>query len=199
MPLFKYFDDESYALALMHAGELRFGSLTYYRGIEDGGVRGDPKDGTLHYAPGNGIEITMVGDGRKLTATAFTTVAESMFVYCASNDFSAERARDFGRFCVEIADPEAIVRRLRERASATSRLDYDRVHMGATEYRPLDQIPASDWAFPERVVLIKPPEYAGQNETRIVLPLKPGTNSTDDHLLVKVGNLEEITQLHIFD
>ncbi len=172
MSLFKYFANECHARALVRKGEMRFGSLAYYRGIEDGGVRGDPRDGMLHYAPAGGIEITMVADGRKLTGTAFTTAAESMFVYCASNDISVERAKDFGQFCVEIADPDAIVRRLQARASASSRLDYGRVHMGATEYRPLDQIPAADWAFPERVVLIKPPDYAGQNETRIVLPLR---------------------------
>lgn len=199
MSLFKYFANESYALAFMRKGEMRFGSLAYYRGIEDGGVRGDSRDGMLHYAPAGGIEITRVADGRKLTGAAFTTAAESMFVYCASNDISAERAWDFGLFCVEIADPDAIVRRLKGRASASSRLDYDRVHIGATEYRPLDQIPAADWAFPERVVLIKPPEYAGQNETRIVLPLKPDATSADSHVLVSVGNLEEITRLHIFD
>lgn len=199
MPLFKYFTDESYALAFMSLGEMRFGSLGYYRGIEDGGVRGDPKDGMLHYAPADGIEITMVADGRKLTGTAFTTAAENMFVYCASNDMSAERATDFGAFCVEITDPEGILRRLKARASASSRLDYDCIHMGATEYRSLNAIPAADWAFPERVVLIKPPEYADQNETRIVLPLKPNASSVDSHVLVHVGNLAAITRLHVFD
>ena len=198
-PLFKYFANESYARALMRKGEMRFGSLAYYRGIEDCGVRGDPMDGMLHYAPVGGIEITMVADGQKLTGSAFTTAAENMFVYCASNDISTELARDFGRFCVEIADPDVLVRRLKARANPSSRLDYGRVHMGATEYRSLDRIPAADWAFPERVVLLKPPEYAGQNETRIVLPMTLNATSADNHVLVRVGNLEEITRFHIFD
>ncbi len=199
MPLFKYFNDESYALAFMRQGKMRFGSLGYYRAIEDGGVRGDPKDGMLHYAPAEGIEITMVADGRKLTGTAFTTAAEGMFVFCASNDMSAERASEFGAFCVEIIDPAGLLRRLKARASASSRFDYDRIHMGATEYRSLDRIPAVDWAFPERVVLIKPPEYAHQNETRIVLPLKPDVSSADSHVFVRAGNLEAITRLHVFE
>lgn len=199
MSLYKYFNDECHARAFISKGQMRFGSLDYYRGIEDGGVRGDPRDGMLHYSPAGGLEITMVADGRKLSGTAFTTVAERMFVYCASNDISAERAKDFGRFCVEIADPDAIVYRLKARESTSSRLDYGRVFMGATEYRPLDQIPAADWTFPERVVLIKPPEYADQNETRIVLPLKLDAASNDSHILVHVGNLKEITKLHVFD
>lgn len=198
MSLFKYFSQESHALAFIQKGVMRFGSLAYYRGIEDGGVRGDPKDGTLHYAPSEGLEITMVADGRKLTGVSFTTAAESMFVYCVSGDISAERAKDFGAFCVEILDPDAIVRRILARASPASKLDYARVHMGATEYRPLDKIPDVDWAFPERVVLIKPPEYAEQNETRIVLPLKPDATSTDSYVMVSVGNIEEVTRLHTF-
>lgn len=199
MPLFKYFTDEAYARAFMGKGIMRFGSLAYYRGIEDGGIRGDPKDGTLHYAPADGIEITMVADGRKLVGTAFTTAAENMFVYCASNDKSAEQAKSFGPFCVEIIYPEEVVRRLKARASASSKLDYCRVHMGATDYRPLDQIPNVDWAFPERVVLIKSPKYAEQNETRIVLPLKPNAASPDSHVFVRIGNLEASTKIHFFN
>lgn len=198
MSLFKYFAEERFARAFMRKGEMRFGSLGYYRGIEDGGVRGDPKDGTLHYAPAEGIEITMVADGRKLSGVSFTTAAENMFVYCVSNEKSAERGKDFGAFCVEITDPDAIVRRLIGRASVSSRLDYARVLMGPTQYRPLDQIPAADWAVPERVVLIKPPEYAGQSETRIVLPLKPSAASLDDHVFVHIGDLVSLTKLHIF-
>jgi hypothetical protein len=198
MSLFKYFTAESHANAFMRKGTMRFGSLDFYRGIEDGGIRGDPKDGTLNYAPAEGIEITMVADGRRLTGTAFTTAAAGMLVYCVSGDFSAVRAKEFGAFCVKIEDPEAIVRRLTARASASSRLDYSRVFVGLADYRSLDQIPGIDWALPERVVLIKPPEYAAQNETRIVLPLKPGVASVDSHVFVNVGDLQEITQLHYF-
>ena len=198
MPLYKYFTEERFAHAFMRKGSMRFGSLVSYRGLEDGGVRGDPKDGTLHYAPAEGLEITMVADGRKLVGTSFSTAAQNMFVYCASNELSAERAGEFGPFCVEIADPDAIVTRLRARACATSRLDYARTVYGKTEYRPYDKIPSVDWAFPERVVLIKPPEYASQKEFRIALPLKADACSVDDYIIVEVGGLEAITRLHRF-
>ncbi|MDZ4306726.1 hypothetical protein [Allopontixanthobacter sp.] len=141
MPLFKYFPNESYARALMRKGEMRFGSLAYYRGIEDCAVRGDPMDEMLHYAPAGGIEITMVADGRKLTGNAFTTAAENMFVYYASNDISAELARDFGRFCVEIADPDVFVRRLKARANPSSRLDYGRPIWGRRRIAPSIESP----------------------------------------------------------
>lgn len=198
MALFRYFFDEAYARAFVRKGVMRFGSLASYRVIEDGGVRGDPKDGTLHYEPPGGLEITRVADGRKLTGVSFTTAAENMFVYCMSNELSAERAKDFGVFCVEVLDPEALVRRVQARTCAGSKLDYAHAYLGAVEYRPLDQIPAADWALPERVALIKPPEYAGQNETRIVLPLKANTSPSGSFIVVSVGDLESITKLHVF-
>ena len=57
MSLFRYFANEQHADGFMRKGEMRFGSLAYYRGIEDGGVRGDPKDGMLHYEPTGGIDV----------------------------------------------------------------------------------------------------------------------------------------------
>ena len=197
MSLFRYFSEERFARAFIQKGVIRFGSLEYYRSIADGGIRGDLKDGSLHYAPSDGIEITMLADGRKLTGSSFTTTAQNMFVYCLSNEFSVERSNDFGAFCVEISDPEAIVRRLKARASVTSKLDYDSVHIGAVNYRSLDAIPGTDWAFPERVVLMKPPEFATQKETRIVLPVKAGTSSEDNHIVISIGTLEDLAILHV--
>lgn len=144
MALFKYFTEERFATAFVRKGSMRFGSLAFYRGLEDGGIRGDPKDATLHYAPPEGLEITMVSDGRKLMGTSFSTAAENMFVYCASNELSAERAADFGAFCVEIVDPDHLVRRLVARASATSKIDYARTIFGETQYRKYDEIPGVD-------------------------------------------------------
>ena len=183
MPLYKYFTEERFAHAFLRKGSMRFGSLASYRGLEDGGVRGDPKDGTLHFAPPEGLEITMVADGMKLVGTSFSTAAQHMFVYCVSNELSAERAGEFGSFCVEITNPDVIVSRLRARVYATSRLDYARIVYGETEYRSYDKIPGIDWAFPERVVLIKPPEYASQKESRIALPLKVDARSSAAKLL----------------
>lgn len=154
------------------------------------------QDGTLHYAPADGLEITMVADGRKLVGTSFSTAAQNMFVYCASNELSVERAGEFGSFCVEIIDPDAILTRLRARACASSGLDYARTVYGEIEYRPYDKIPGVDWAFPERVVLIKPPEYASQKESRIALPLKANAHSDDGHIIVEIGNLTAFTRLH---
>lgn len=199
MQIFKYFTKEAHALAFMRQGQIRFGSLKYYRSIEDGGTRGDPLDGTLHYAPEKGFEITVIDDGRTITGSRLTAPAEAMFVFCASLECSENRAIDFGPYCVEINDSETILRRLRTRASAASKIDYERAHMGPTVYRPLDQIPGVDWAFPDRVVLIKPPEYAHQNEFRIVLPLKATRKPSGDYISLIIGNLAGVTKLHTFN
>lgn len=198
MALYKYFTDERFANAFIRKGNMRFGSLASYRQFEDGGVRGDPKDGTLHYEPHEGIEITMVADGRKLSGISFSTAAQNMFVYCMSSELSSERAAELGPFCVEVADPDTIVARLRARATNASKLDYAAVVCGETEYRPYDKIPGADWAVPERVVMIKPPEYAPQKEFRIALPLKPDATSEDECVLVPIGNLGGIARLHRF-
>ena len=198
MPLYKYFTDERFANAFIRKGNMRFGSLASYRELEDGGVRGDPKDATLHYEPSEGIEITMVADGRKLSGTSFSSAAQNMFVYCMSSELSLERAAELGPLCVEIADPDTIVARLQARATEASRLDYAAVVCGETEYRPNDKIPGADWAVPERVVMIKPPEYASQKEFRIALPLKPDATSDDECVFVSIGKLLGIARLHRF-
>lgn len=198
MPLYKYFTEERFANAFIRKGYMRFGSLNSYRQLEDGGVRGDPKDGTLHYAPAGGIEITMVADGRKLSGVSFSTAAQNMFVYCMTSELSEERATELGPFCVEIVDPDAVVARLKARATEASRLDYAGVVCGETEYRPYDKIPGADWAVPERVVMIKPPEYASQKEFRIALPLKSDAQSDDDCIFVAIGKLAKIARLYRF-
>ena len=81
MAVYKYYTEERFADAFMERGEMKFGSLAHFRSLEDGGTRGDPKDGTLHYAPPEGLEITMVKDGRKLSGVSFTTAALNMFVF----------------------------------------------------------------------------------------------------------------------
>ncbi len=198
MSLFKYFSEERFVIALIRNGAMRFGSLSHYRGLEGGGVRGDAKDGTLHYAPDQGIEITMVEDGRKLHGTSFSTAAQGMFVFCASTQISAELAAEFGRFCVGITEPAAIVTRLKRRECRTSRLDYANIIHGDVEYRSLNKIPGIDWAFPERVALIKPPEYFRQSEFRIALPTRADATSSDAYVDLEIGSLKALTHLHCF-
>jgi len=215
--VYKYFYKESYARRFLSKGEILLRPLAYYRALEiEEGGRGDQWDGVLRYAPADGLTLNME-DGRtvKLDDYSFNASVrqDEIFVWCASKELSPEVAKTFGAFCVKI-DPELIVNRLRLRAHANSVLDYSEVVSGEVDYRPVDQLPLSDWALPEKVALIKPEGFAKQNEYRIAVgrrgALEPEnvevTLSTDEasravplnssKLLIRLGKLTEYATLH---
>jgi len=158
MAIFKYFTHEEHALALINKGIMMMQPLSHFRGREADGIRGDPNDGVLTYAPKGGLVMNME-DGRTTTlegGSFNSSVNQSdIFVYCASNRLSADLAERFGPFCVEIPDPDILVRRLQLRAHPTSQLDYDQLVCGKVDYRDQDSEPGADWALPERLVLFQ--------------------------------------------
>ncbi len=168
--IFKYFTEEAHALAFINKGELMMQSLSHFRALEDEEVRGDRHDGVLIYAPPDGVAMNME-DGRTVTVQSFnSTVRQNdIFVYCTSHRLSAELAKEFGPFCVEISDPEVLVRRLKLRAHPTSQFDYEQLVSGPVDYRAHDRKPGVDWTLPERLVLMKPDGFARQNEFRIAV------------------------------
>lgn len=193
--------------------------LTHFRRREADGVRGDPHDGVLTYAPKNGLVMNME-DGRviKLEDGSFNSSVNQndIFVYCASNQLSAELAEKFGAFCVEIPEPEVLVRRLKQRAHPTSQLDYEQVVCGKVDYREHGKEPGADWALPERLVLIKPEDFAWQEEFRIAVgkrdtmnvenvgltiqtgPVKPVFEGVPTPIFLRIGELTNIVTLHRF-
>lgn len=219
MPVFKYFTMAAHARAFMNRGELLLRPLSYFRTHEDGGVRGDSRDGVLTYAPPSGLEI-IKQDGTVVPSAGWRFTSspkhDDIFVYCASNQLSAELAQRFASpFCVEIQDPDLLVNRLRARAHPTSRLDYDRTHSGSVEYRNLESTPGADWALPEKLAFIKPEGFAWQDEFRIAIgkrgafdaenveckietgPAPSGAASyTQPALALRLGDLAHCTQLH---
>ena len=173
MAIFRYFDRESYATALIEKGQLLFRSLSYFRELEGDAARGDKHDGKLRFAPVAGLELKKTGGMTvKLPECHFvSSVNESeIFVSCFSNELSEKTAVEFGSpFCVEIASAEDVMLRLRSRASRQSMLDYSNVLSGDVEYRALETEPLANWALPEKVAFIKPLEFADQNEFRFVI------------------------------
>lgn len=180
MAIFKYFSHEAHAQALIAKGLLMMQSLAHFRGREADGIRGDPADGVLMYAPEGGLTLNME-DGRKINLSdgIFNSSVrqDEIFVYCASNQLSVELAQKFGPYCVEIADPEDLVRRLKLRSHPTSRLDYSNPVFGNVEYRDYETMPGADWAIPERLVLIKPEHFAWQDEYRIAVGSRTAMNA----------------------
>jgi hypothetical protein len=221
MPIYKYFTAEAHARSFLRKGTMLFRPLSYFRAIEDGEIRGDPHDGTLTYAPSNGLEI-MKEDGTKVVLEgwhfASSAKHEDIFVYCASNLLSAELATKFeSPFCVEIFDPEAIVARLKRRAHASSQLDYKQTIHSRVDYREIGRAPAADWALPDKLAFIKPARFSWQDEYRIVIgrrgamevqnvavTLQSGSATTtsgqpfQSALKLEIGSLAEFAQLHRF-
>ena len=173
MAIYRYFDKEIYAAALIQKGQLLFRSLSYFRDLEGDAARGDKHDGKLRYAPVAGLELKKTdGVTVKLPECHFvSSVNESeIFVSCFSNEFSEKTAVEFGSpFCVEIASAEDVIVRLKSRASCQSMLDYSNALSGDVEYRALETEPLANWALPEKVAFIKPLEFAAQNEFRFVI------------------------------
>jgi hypothetical protein len=195
MAIYKYFTEEAHALALIKKGELMMQPLSHFRGREADGVRGDPHDGILTYAPKNGLVMNME-DGRVITLEcgSFNSSVNQndIFVYCASNQLSADLAHRFGRFCVEIPDPEVLVQRLKMRAQPTSRFDYEQIVSGKVDYREHSREPDADWALPERLILIKPVEFAWQDEFRIAVGKRDTMNVENVSLMIRTGPSETV-------
>ena len=190
MAIYKYFTEEVHALALINKGELLMQPLSHFRSREADGVRGDPRDGILTYAPKDGLVMNME-DGRVITLRhgSFNSSVNQndIFVYCASNQLSAKLAEKFGRFCVAIPDPDLVVKRLSMRAHPTSQLDYAQVVCGKVDYREHSRAPGADWALPERLVLVKPDDFAWQDEFRIAIGKRGTMNVENVGLTVQAG------------
>ncbi|WP_034158732.1 hypothetical protein [Sphingomonas sp. ERG5] len=190
MAIFKYFTEEAHALALINRGELMLQPLSHFRGREADGVRGDPRDGILTYAPQGGLVMNMK-DGRVITLEggSFNSSVNQndIFVYCVSKHLSAELAEKFGPFCVEIPDPDLLMRRLRMRRELKSQFDYDQLVCGPVDYREHSREPGVDWALPERLVLIKPEDFAWQDEFRIAVGKRDAMNVENVGLTIQTG------------
>ncbi len=190
MPIYKYFTNEAHALALINKGELMMQPLSHFRGLEADGVRGDPLDGILNHAPKDGLVLNMA-DGRNITLKdgSFNSSAngDGIFVYCASNQLSPDLAKEFGSFCVEISDPEVLVRRLEARKHPTSQFDYEQIVWGKVDYREQSVEPGADWALPEKLALIKPTALAWQDEFRIALGKRGAMSVENVGLTIQTG------------
>ena len=220
--IYRYFTDEQRALDLMQRGIVFLNTLAYFRRCEDD-ARGDPHDAQLRYQPEGGLPLTNVTTGQAMqlpSGSQFVSSAKAdqLFVYCLSQTRSESLAREFkAPFCVEIKDAVHFIGRISRMVLLRSRLDRNRILRGPVTYRSVKAEPMADWALPERVAFIKPESYAGQDEYRIVVGVKgafsvenveltirmepleahpPG--QTGEPLIMKLGDLSKITELHRF-
>jgi hypothetical protein len=105
--LYRYIKEE-YFKSFVDDGELRFSSLSFYKGIEDGGVRGDDSEGMMKHSKDKGLTLTNISTNEIIEFNGgFESFVESedIYVLCFGTILSQELANDFQcGVCVEIID-----------------------------------------------------------------------------------------------
>lgn len=112
---YKAFDRKEYAVNFIEKGEMRFGSLEYYKNIEDD-TRRDETEGCCQFIfPGN---RTIESDGSERSdynkEDGFTCVcmeaSTACFAFCVSDHaVDLENLREKGEFIVKINSPEKLL------------------------------------------------------------------------------------------
>ncbi len=168
--LFKYLPAQ-YLDAFMGRGELLFRSLSYFRNYEELEVRGDQHEGRRLYSPPQGLEINNLTTGEKIRLPgAFESSVQDreIFVFCLSQERSAELARDFNTdVCVEIHNPTALLAKVRSALMLRKWIKNARLLHGAVTYYSPEEAPFAEWAVPERMVLQKTTRFTQQHEYRL--------------------------------
>lgn len=171
--LFRYLSAE-HAEAFLDHGEVLLRPLSYYRDLEDEGVRSDKYEGTLVHRPKDGLKLTRVASGEELSVayTFESTVKEDdIFVYCMSAEFNSEIAQRFNaNACIEIFEPHKLLARFRSRVALRRRFCENGLVHGAVRYYEPHEPPIVDWALPERIAMRKPKCFEWQKEYRILVP-----------------------------
>ena len=147
-------------------GDVRFKSLSRYVQIEDGGVRGDPNEGSVYTQPETGLIMHNQTQGytQVIPAGAFRSFARSdeIFILCASNSMKEElRVRFEAECCVEIQKVAVFCSRICAELPSTSTF----LAKAVTYYSVNDEM-GTRWAFPDKITFEKVGCYAWQDEYR---------------------------------
>ncbi len=218
--IYKYLATE-YAERLVNKGEMLFRSLSYFRDLEDGGVRQDEFEGTLRHRPKGGLIITKENGEQVSLPHRFESMAkeESIFVYCFSTELDPSLARTFGAdACVEIADPIKLLAKVKSAIRLRSAVKEKLVPAGLVRYYEDHDPPIVDWALPEKIAMAKRARYSSQHEYRIAFAEgdaftvenvqiqlvdenaeRPARNSAHSERLLKLGDLSKFCAIHRFE
>ncbi len=218
---YKYFARRERAEQFMD-GELLFRSLSYFLQIEDGGVRGDHREGTLVLQPNEGLQGFNQSQNVPFHlpgGSHFDSSVKSneVFILCAANSMTERHRTSFNAAaCVQIERPKNLLARIGYELPRNATLK-----AGSVEYySPKDPVGVR-YAFPDMIAFAKTDDYAWQNEYRFVFSetdaLEYGSTVhklvfpiTEPHnfpptpppppgrdYLIKVKELSSICKLHI--
>jgi hypothetical protein len=222
--LYKYYTERKWGEAFLN-GELLFRSLSYFRDLEDGYIRGDGNEGTSIYRPNNGLVITNHTQGwTKVFRGAFKSTANQaeIFVFCLSRSL-ADTLRDSfnAAVCIEVLDVKEFCARIEAAlpsgATFPGKPGRTRIGQRVEYYKETDDCNPR-WALPDLIAAAKQYSYFWQDEYRLVFSLTDalGFEKTDMRLvrdggddpqkpaehrqyLLKARTLRDICTLHDFE
>lgn len=217
--LFRYMSAE-YAETFVR-GEMLFRALSYYRDLEDEGVRGDEFEGTRLHLPVDGLKVTKVATGEvvSLPYTFESTAREDdIFVYCLSTTRSKLLAEKFKTdTCVEIHEPVKLLTLIRNALVRRPAIKNKHLEYGPVKYYAPHEPPIVDWALPEKIALSKPFTLSWQEEYRIAFAVNGAFNVENVQVqlvplgerrrprstnhpkqLLKLGSISKLCTIHRF-
>jgi hypothetical protein len=168
---YRYFTGVEWAEKFMDGG-LLFRSLSHFKNIEDGEVRGDLREGSISYQPKGGLigDNQTQGKAFRLPEGSYFdsgVKAEEIFILCASNSMTDElRIRFEAKACVQILRLATFCARIQYELPPTATFRAERV----VYYSPANE-PGPKWAFPDMIAFSKVDGYAWQDEYRFVFSL----------------------------
>jgi len=162
--LCRYFSRDEHAHQFL-SGSLLFRSLSFFKDIEDGQIRGDEHEGRFRFAPEGGLEITK-SDGTRVGGFKYLVgevKEDEIFVLCLSDAPSEQKAKAFASIRVDVTNVDEFSRRVANaRPQNAPRLFSRRI-----TYNDPRELPQERWALPELVVASKAPQFAWQDEYRL--------------------------------
>lgn len=173
--LHKFFDTHRYAEDLAD-GKMLFRALSYFRDVEDEGVRGDPFEGSASYRPDGGLVMTNHTQGSVETladhAVHSTATQEEIFAFCLSRSMTERMWSCFNATaCVEITNLAAFCRRVQAATPAPATFlgppGNQRIGARVSYYHPAREKEAR-WALPDQIAITKHEDFAWQNEFRLL-------------------------------
>ena len=165
-------------------GDVRFKSLSYYHQIEDGAVRGDSNEGSIHTQPDTGLVMHYQTQGYVIPAGAFRANVKSdeIFVLCASNSMKDElRIRFEAECCVEILRVFNLRARIKAKLPAAST-----IMAKAVSYYSKDDEIGIRWAFPNKITFEKLDCYSWQDEYRFAFSITDALDFRNTSLQVQI-------------
>lgn len=215
--LFKYLP-RKFVESVRERGDILFRNLSYFRRIEDIG-RSDFLEGLHMDLPDNDITITAVDNGlswKGRGAFLNSVNQDRLLIFCLSEVLSKDLYAEFeADACLEIVDPEELIRRCRRVVSRQRRFAESELLHNFVEYYAPNEPAVRNVKDPRQIPFFKHRAYSQQQEYRLALALRGGLSHTErivneqftfddeiaagkpSHRHVFIGPIADITHVHV--